>query len=72
MKFEKHLTSCVYALTGFHHAFVEIDLSKGLIYLDEGGRNPLPVRLTDVSKVQVVGLGELKIIEGKHKWVKWW
>ncbi|MEK3955678.1 MULTISPECIES: hypothetical protein [unclassified Psychrobacillus] len=71
MKFEKHLTSCIYKLSGFHHSFVEIDISKGLIYLDEGGPNPIPVRLSDVSKVQVTGLGELKITQVGYEWVKW-
>ena len=71
MNFEKHLTSCLYKLSGFYHSFSKIDFNKQLVYLDEGGINPLPVRLADVEKVQVTGLGELKIIGGKYEWVKW-
>ena len=71
MNFEKHLTSCLYALSGFHHAFTKINFQNGLIYLDEGGTNTLPVRLSDVSEVQVIGLGELRVIDGEYKWVKW-
>lgn len=71
MEFKKHLTSCLYALSGFHHAFTKINFQNGLIYLDEGGTNALPVRLSDVSEVQVIGLGELRVIDGEYKWVKW-
>ena len=71
MNFEKHLTSCLYKLSGFYHAFSKIDLNEQLVYLDEGGINPIPVRLSDVEKVQVTGLGELKVKEGKYEWVKW-
>lgn len=71
MTFEKHLTSCLYKLSGFYHSFSKIDFDHQLIYLDEGGSNPIPVRLSDVEKVQVMGLGELKNVDGKHEWVKW-
>lgn len=71
MEFQKHLTSCLYKISGFYHAFTEIDFDRELIYLNEGGINPIPVRLSDVEKVQVIGLGELRIVEGKYEWIKW-
>ena len=71
MYFEKHLTSCLYKISGFYEAFTRIDVDSQLIYLDVGGINPIPVRLSDVEKVQVTGLGELKVSNGKYEWVKW-
>lgn len=71
MNFEKHLTSCIYKISGFHMAFTRIDFNNQLIYLDVGGINKIPVRLSDVEKVQVTGLGELNFLNGKYEWVKW-
>ena len=71
MTFEKHLTSCLYGLSGFYHSFTRIDFKNELIYLS-GGANSIPVRLSDVEEVQVTRLGELKTIDGKYEWVKWW
>ncbi|PLS15075.1 hypothetical protein CVD28_24890 [Bacillus sp. M6-12] len=70
MTFKKHLTSCLYKISGFHHSFTEIDLDRQLIYLNEGGINSIPVRLADVENVHVTGLGELKIVNGKYEWVE--
>ena len=69
--FEKHKTSCKYALTGSYHAFVRIDFRNGLIYLHEGGINPIPVRLSDVSDVHCMDSGKLESYEGtKPVWSK--
>lgn len=71
MEFEKAKTSCLYKLSGFHHAFVKINFQSKLIYLDNGGLNPIPVRLSDCEKIQVMGLGELKYTNTECEWIKW-
>lgn len=69
--FEPHKTSCKYLVCGFHYAFAYIDYEQKLIYLDVGGDNLIPVRLSDVEQVHVMGLGELKIEGNNYRWEKW-
>lgn len=70
MDFERHLTSCMYKISGFHYAFIKIDFSNELIHLDYGGINSIPVRLSDVEKIHVTGFGELTILNGRYEWIK--
>lgn len=71
LKFDYYNTSCKYLISGSHIAFTEIDLDNQLIYLHNGGSNPIPVRLSDVSDIGVTGEGELVINGNQYEYKKW-
>ena len=69
LEFNKHNTSCFYKLSGYYIAFTKIDLVDQMIYLNSGGFNDIPVRLSDVENLSVTGKGHL-IIEGLNHYYK--
>lgn len=69
MIFQKHHTICRYKLNNNHYAFTLINFEKDLIYLDTGGKYPLPVRLSDVENIEAIGQGKLVHDDGTYKWM---